>query len=211
MQYWIFWWNQSSQGWGWWWSQWSPFRWGRRLPKSQIWFWSRVLLVSEPMEESRLNAKVVSNTWALWVVQNDPFWLLVRVSWFDSTNWCNSNRALFDGCMFKRLTSGVRRQCAGFGVCSSKVLALGYLPRRPWFDLIQQWADIDALVWFDRSIDRIVLVTGLRWLPSFWCLPCFYQKSLSLTICISKRAALASCSGFCSGLDTTLGHYAVIE
>jgi len=34
---------------------------------------------------------------------------------------------------------------------------LGYLPRKPWFDLIWfgNWADIKALVWFSRSIGQI--------------------------------------------------------
>src|ERR1700679_2144512 len=76
---------------------------------------------------------------------------------------------------------------------------------------------------FDRS-SRIYLVfaswsferlsgfgDGPLLLPSVWCLPCVYPISLSLTICISKRACtLASCSGLCSGLDTTLGYYTVV-
>ena len=41
---------------------------------------------------------------------------------------------------------------------------LGCLPRRPWFDSIwwSRHVDVEVLVWFDQSIDRIV--RGVRWL-----------------------------------------------
>ncbi len=49
-------------------------KWGKRLLKSQINFWSCVWLISKLMEKACLKAKVVNNM-VLWVVQNDPFCL----------------------------------------------------------------------------------------------------------------------------------------
>ena len=130
----------------------------------------------------------------LWVVQNDPF-LHVGVSWFNLTNWCDSNRALSDGCSIKWLASGVQWQCASF-----RGISLGDLDSI-WFGngpILMLW--FNSISWLVKLVLWKFLVGSFRGSG-----PCAFGSWCSVPVLVPGAVLVVflfvfgSCSWSCSG------------